>query len=129
MNEGFFHKFVIPINANWKNMFDILILFASVQNSFFQAYYSAFGLPTNELDIILDQSIEYLFWLDFIFCFFQEYQDEEAMVIFDDLKLIGKHYLKESCFFDFLACIPFYILSGGLVPPTEDPLIDKRRLF
>ena len=57
------------MGSTWKSIFDVILLFASVMNTFGQAYYAAFGLPTAELEIILDQAIEFLFWLDFFFCF------------------------------------------------------------
>jgi hypothetical protein len=41
-------KLIISLDSDWKSYFDLLMLFASVYNSFTQAYYSAFGEP-NEL--------------------------------------------------------------------------------
>ena len=51
--------------------------------------------------------IEGLFLLDLIFCFFQEYKDEETYTIMSDVKKIAKHYAKSSFAFDLLAIIPF----------------------
>ena len=50
--------------------------------------------------------IEGLFLIDLIFCFFQEYKDEETYTIISDVKKIAKHYLKGSFIFDLLAIIP-----------------------
>jgi len=112
-NENIFDNLVIKLDSTWKGIFDIILLFASVMNTFSQAYYAAFGLPTSELEIFLDQSIEFLFWLDFFFCFCQEYIDEQTFMAVSELKLIAKHYMMGSCFFDLLACIPFaYIING-----------------
>ena len=55
----------------------------------------------------LDYLIEVLFFLDFCFCFCQEYKDEETYTVVSDIKKIAKHYLKGSCIFDLLANIPF----------------------
>ena len=70
-NQGpnFFDRIVIPVDSTWKGIFDLILLFASLQNTFMQAYYSAFGLPEGDLEIVMDQAIEFAFWLDFIFCF------------------------------------------------------------
>ena len=40
----------------------------------------------------------------------QEYKDDETYKMVTDLKQIAKHYVKGSCFFDFLACVPFAYL-------------------
>lgn len=85
----------------------MVILIASVYNVFTQAYYSAFGLPVGILLNVLDYLIEVLFFLDFCFCFCQEYKDEETYTVVSDIKKIAKHYLKGSCIFDLLANIPF----------------------
>jgi hypothetical protein len=91
-------------------MFDILVLFASFQNCFFQAFYAAFGLPTNEFEVTLDLAVEFLFLLDFVFCFCQEYKDDELLIVVSDIKQIAIHYLKGSCFYDLLACLPIAYL-------------------
>jgi len=105
--ESFFDKFVISLDSTWKTSFDIIMLIASCYNTFSQAYYAAFGNPTNTYQVILDYFIEILFFLDFIFCFCQEYKDEETYTVVSDIKKIAKHYLKGSCIFDLLANIPF----------------------
>ena len=109
---------VISIDSNWKSYFDLIMLFASVYNSFTQAYYSAFGEPYELFTTprilfmvnFLDYSIEVFFNLDFIFCFCQEYKDLETYIVVDDIKRIAKNYMKGSCVFDFLANIPFELL-------------------
>ena len=50
--------------------------------------------------------IEGLFLFDLIFCFFQEYKDEETYTIVSDVKKIAKHYARGSFIFDLLAIIP-----------------------
>ena len=61
-----------------------------------------------------------------VFCFFQEYKDDEVLVIISDVKLISINYLKGSCFLDLLACVPFSYLLGD---PTTVDAANKDRLF
>jgi hypothetical protein len=98
---------VIKIDSTWKAKFDVVMLIASCYNTFSQAFYAAFGNPENFYLIWLDVFIEVLFSLDFIFCFCQEYKDEETYTIITDIKKIAKHYLRSSCIFDLLAIVPF----------------------
>lgn len=42
---NFFDYMVISRESNWKAIFDVVLLFASVYNTFSQAFYSAFGEP------------------------------------------------------------------------------------
>ena len=59
---------MIPVDAKWKTtIFDALLLIASVQNTFTQAYYAAFGLPENYILQTIDFAVEGLFVLDIIF--------------------------------------------------------------
>lgn len=55
----------------------------------------------------IDISIEGLFLLDFIFCFCQQYKDEETYTVVTNIKQIAIHYVKGSCLFDLIAIIPF----------------------
>ena len=124
---------VISRESQWKAIFDVVLLFASVYNTFSQAFYSAFGEPDqiyrdygqNAIIAVkfLDEAIEILFYFDFIFCFCQEYKDEETYTTVTEIKKIAKHYLKGSCFFDGIACIPFQSILAG------DSNSGKVRLF
>lgn len=67
--------------------------------------------------------------MDFIFCFCQEYNDEETYCLISDIKQIAVHYLKGSCFFDLLAIIPFSFFIVGKNTGTNDPKKSKVRLF
>ena len=114
-NESILNKYlVIKLGSTWKSLFDIVLLFACVVNTVCQAYYAAFGLPTDEAEIALDYAVEALFWLDFLFCFCQEFVDEKSFMVVSDLKAIAKHYLRGSCLYDLLACIPVaYIVNAS----------------
>lgn len=115
---------VIGKDSDWKTVFDMVMLVASVYSTFTQAYYAAFGPPDKvyanrspgRIAFIefVDQTVEFSFYLDFICCFLQEYKDEETYTIVSDIKKIAKHYIKGSCVFDLLACLPFdRILTVG----------------
>lgn len=95
------------MDCTWKNMFDVLMLFASCQSTFTQAYYAAFGTTLNDWQNTIDYFVELLFIFDFIFCFCQEYKDDETYTVVSDIKKTAKNYLKGSCIFDLLANIPF----------------------
>lgn len=84
------------------------MLVASCENTLVQAYYAAFGVPYGELvPTTIDLVIEGLFLLDFIFCFCQQYKDEETYTIVTNIKQIAIHYVRGSCIFDLIAIIPF----------------------
>jgi hypothetical protein len=105
-------RLVIPKESTWKGVFDIVMLIASCYNVFSQAFYAAFGEPTDFSLNVFDYVIESLFLLDFIFCFFQEYKDEETYTFVSEFKKIAKNYMKGSCIFDLLAVIPFGLFIG-----------------
>ena len=114
--------FVIKHDAYWKSLFDILLLLASVYNTFTQGFYSAFGEPheiyrPEILPVMqfIDETFEIMFYMDFIFCFLQEYQDQESSVYIGDVTKIAKNYVRGSCLFDLLACLPFSLILGGKV--------------
>ena len=70
--------------------------------------------------------MEFLFWLDFFFCFCQEYIDEQTFMVVSDIKIIAKHYSKGSCIYDLLACIPFAYIFHDSSSTSET---SKERLF
>lgn len=105
---------MIKHDAQWKTIFDLLLLVLSVYNTLINGFYSAFGEPIEVysekyLDVMvwMDESIEFLFYFDFLLCFMQEYLDNESGVYVSDILQICKNYVKGSMIFDLLACIPF----------------------
>jgi len=50
----------------------------SCYNVYGNAYYAAFGGPSATGEIVVDFIVEILFFLDMLFCFFQEYKEEET---------------------------------------------------
>ena len=119
---------IIKIDNNYKSAFDFLMLFISIYNIFSNAYLSAFGLINSYWFVILDNFVESLYLLDLIFCFLQEYQDEETYTIVRDLKKIAINYLKRSFILDLIAWVPFnYFYSNRLLRLLK--LFRIRRLF
>ena len=79
----------------------------SCYNVFGNAYYSAFGSSNNIYLIIINWIVETLFLIDIVFCFTQEYLDDDTYNLVSDLPTIAKEYLKGNFIFDFFAWIPF----------------------
>jgi len=80
---------VIDKDSTWKGGFDIVMLIVSCYNIFGNAYYSAFGIPSSLLFVLIDYFVEALFLFDMIFCFFQAYVDEETYSEVNDIKRIA----------------------------------------
>ena len=97
---------VIEKDSTWKGAFDIIMLIVSCYNIFGNALYSAFGLSDQPYFWYLDNFVETLFLFDMLFCFCQEYLDEETYTVQSEIKTIAKHYLKKSFIFDLLAWLP-----------------------
>lgn len=80
----------------------------------------------------VDKFIELFFLFDLIFCFLQEYQDEETYTMVSNLRKIAIHYMKGSFIFDFIAIIPFeFLLSreNGLNEKSESDKFRILKLF
>lgn len=80
------NKFVISKGSTWKGVFDLIMMITSVYNIFANAQYAAFGAPDSLIEIIVDYFVESLFLFDMIFCFFQEYMDEETYKVVRNFK-------------------------------------------
>ena len=51
-------------------MFDLIMLFVSIQNIFFNAFYAGFGVPVDySVAYWVDYTIELLFLADMVCCF------------------------------------------------------------
>ena len=101
---------VVKHDNAFKEYFDMLMLPVSCYNVFGNAYYSAFGSSSNIYIIIIDWIVETLFLIDIVFCFTQEYLDDDTYNLVSDLPTIAKEYAKGNFIFDFFAWIPFNII-------------------
>jgi hypothetical protein len=88
------------------------MMIVSVYNIFGNALYAAFGEPNQTIYILVDYGAEIMFLADMIFCFCQEYMDEETYNIVSSFKKIARHYLKNSFMFDFIAWFPVSIFMS-----------------
>lgn len=68
-NENCLNIFVIAKDNSLKGIFDVVMMFVSIYNIFGNAYYAAFGIPTDKVFQYADQTVESLYLLDMIFCF------------------------------------------------------------
>ena len=68
-------RLVIKKESAWKNIFDLVILFLAAYTITVNAYYAAFGTPSDIKKIVFDYSVEIFFLLDIFFSFCQEYVD------------------------------------------------------
>ena len=100
------------------------MMITSCYNIFGNAYYAAFGAPQEFYDVMIDNFVEVLFFLDMIFCFCQEYMDEETYNLVSGFKSIALHYAKQSFIFDFIAWFPVDLLVD-----TKEDFGEKGRLF
>ena len=100
-------RLVIKKESGWKNIFDLVILVLAAYTITVNAYYAAFGIPTNTKQIIFDYVVEGFFLLDIFFSFCQEYVDSETYTIESNIHAIALNYIKSRFIFDLLAVIPF----------------------
>jgi hypothetical protein len=107
---AFLDKFVIKKDSTWKGLFDLFMLMISVYNIFGNAYYSAFGAPETTWFIVVDVTVELMFFFDMIFCFFQEYKDEETCNHVTKFRQIATHYFRKSFIFDLIAWVPISLM-------------------
>jgi hypothetical protein len=101
------NKMTIRPDSQWKGVFDIFMLFITCYNIFASGYRATFGINHDTSIFMIEVFIEFCFLLDMIFCFFEQYNDEESYVLVCEFKKIAKHYLKNNFIFDILAWIPF----------------------
>ena len=97
---------VIKKESGWKNIFDFVILILAAYTIIVNAYYAAFGIPTNTKQIVVDYTIEVFFLLDIFFSFCQEYVDSETYAVESNIHAIALNYIKSRFIFDLLAVIP-----------------------
>ena len=111
----FKHKNLVISNENrFKKAFDVfmnvLVIYSVISALFYLAFLTETEAESNENLVIW-----VFFIIDLILNFFTEYIDSKGNNI-QNLKMIGKNYLKKWFFIDFLSIIPFS-LTGN--PNTE----------
>lgn len=103
-------RLVIKKESSWKNIFDLVILVLAAYTITVNAYYAAFGTPTDVKQILVDYIVEVFFLLDIFFSFCQEYVDQETYAVESNFHAIALNYMKTRLAFDLLAVIPLDLL-------------------
>jgi len=57
-------RIIISANSKWKAIFDMLILILVGYSCITSMYYAAFSTTDDPIIIIIDQIVEFFFWLD-----------------------------------------------------------------
>lgn len=100
-------EFVVKEGAMWKRVFDMILVVCSVYNVFSNAYYAAFRPPIFMYEFVLDIVMEVMFFIDIVFCFFQEFVDQETYHYVSKFKPIALAYIKKTFLSDLIAWIPY----------------------
>jgi hypothetical protein len=99
---------IIDLDAGWKAIFDTSILLVIGYSCFTTVFYVSFDSKISPTMRFVDSCVTFAFAMDFIFNFFQEYQDKETMNKVRDHKKIAMNYIKSGwMFLDLLATFPF----------------------
>lgn len=106
-------NFIISMNSQWKAVFDTSILLVIGYSCFTTVLYISFDITTGPFLSFIDNVVTACFALDFIFNFFQEYQDKETFARVRDHKKLAIRYFKSGwMFLDFIATFPFDLVFG-----------------
>ena len=79
-------NFIIPMSSQWKTIFDTSILIVIGYSCLTTVYVISFDIEQTPTFKIIDNIVMGFFALDFVFNFFQEYQDKEKQVGVKDHK-------------------------------------------
>lgn len=101
------------MTSAWKSYFDIVILLLVGYSCFSTLLYVAFGQPDNRLQIAFDQTVEIMFYIDFVLNFLQAYPDPDTLQPIKDLKKIALKYVGGWFFVDFVSIFPFEIFFNS----------------
>lgn len=105
-------NFIIPMDAQWKNVFDSIVLVLTTWSCISMMFIVCFNQEMSETLTHIDLVVTVFFALDFIFNFFQEYPDRETFQRIRNHYKIAMRYLRGMAIFDFLATFPFDVFVG-----------------
>lgn len=106
-------NFIIGMSSQWKAVFDTSVLIVIGYSCFTTVLYISFELDTGPFLKFVDNVVLACFALDFVFNFFQEYQDKETFARVRNHKKLAIRYFKSGwMFLDFIATFPFEYLFG-----------------
>ena len=104
----FKERIIISSESKYKNIFEVVILLLVGYSCVTSMLYTAFAPPTDQVIIVFDEIIEYLFMLDLAVNFITGYKDTETYTEVKDLKKIARKYIFKGWFFvDFISVFPF----------------------
>ena len=107
--------FIISQSSWWKTVFDTVILIVIGYSCMTTVFYVSFDKKAEGTWRIVDLTVTSLFGLDFVFNFFQEYQDKETFQKIRDHKKIAVKYFKSGwMILDFIATFPFDLFADVL---------------
>ena len=88
---------------------------------------ACFGFSTSNEFFWFYYSMDSLFLMDSLLCFFTQYHGEESNKPVHDIKLVAIRYIKSGFIVDVLATFPFHLV---MLSQFEDPdLQEKMNLF
>jgi hypothetical protein len=123
---------IISQNSSWKKMFDTAILFVIGYSCIITTFQVAFSYKPEDGSVMktLDWFCIGCFILDFIFKFFEEYQDRETFQKIRDHKKIAVRYFKSFWLvLDFLATFPFDAFAPDMIITRMIRLLRLSKLF
>ena len=92
----------------------------SLYSTFSATYIAAFGFPTNKRDIVLNNLVEIVFWMEILLSFLQWYKDELDYKPVRDVQKIAYRYLKTNFLIDLMATIPLRYMHLAKNPAHDD---------
>jgi hypothetical protein len=96
------------MNSGWKAVFDTSILIVIGYSCITTVFYVSFDTKISPTLKFIDYGVTFFFFCDFVFNFFQEYQDKETFMKIRDHKKIAVRYFKSGwMMLDFIATFPF----------------------
>ena len=111
--KGIFDKLVISPDQIGKRVFSFVIIILALISTFTATYLACFGFPEPKVFFVIYYSIESMFAIDIILCFFTQYIDDEDNKPIRDLKSIGLKYIKSGFIFDLIGTFPFHIVLSS----------------
>ena len=114
--KSFKDRLIISSENKFKSFFDVWVLVLVGYSCITSMYYVAFNKPTNKLQLLWDDIVEYHFYVDIILSFFCEFKNPDTNLIERGFKKIAINYLQGWFVIDFVSIFPFYwfIPSGSL---------------
>lgn len=96
---------------------------------FVSTFLANFGFPTSKIWFIFFYSMECMFAIDIVLCFFTQYINPEDNKPVRDIKNIALRYINSGFIFDALATFPFHIVLASKFRGTPKSVIRINCIF